>query len=321
MKKKSKITETRQEERAPTDGHRLLQIHEENNKERKTRTSSTSIKTPKDVWQSQQYEFDKSSVPSDDDIEIIDVIPAPEQPKTPFITSFPEIEEIQEIVKQEPNSTVDLDNSREDKANEQKLPQPSPKVEEEDFCKCDDDDHGKPPAESHAESHAEPSERESMLMQQVQELSKGLDEMKAIMDRNKKNTLVAKLKKKFKKRPKIKITTRKRKQEKVDKPMKLSKKSKVIESKDNASEPVDLVTSTKKIEKEESTAVSDSTRKEEKATVTIGSVAQTDSMTLSEEPKKAHVDDDGPSEDTNNEDLEMDEAENSLKETQKVEVI
>ena len=77
-------------------------------KTEKSETATTSTKMPQDVLQSQQYDFDKSSVPSDDDIEIIDVILPKEPPENPFIPCSPDIVE---IVKEERSSPHRDDNS------------------------------------------------------------------------------------------------------------------------------------------------------------------------------------------------------------------
>ena len=87
-----------------------------------------------------------------------------------------------------------------------------------------------------------PSDRESKLLQQVEDLSHDLEEMKSMVMRKNKKTLVAKLKKKFQNCPKIKIgIKKKRKQEKVQKEPKGSQESNVKTS--------ELVTSTTNIDK------------------------------------------------------------------------
>ena len=79
------------------------------------------------------------------------------------------------------------------------------------------------------------------MLQQVEDLSRDLEEMKSMVMRKKKTTLVAKLKKKFQNRPKIKIGIKKKNQEKVQKEPKGSQESNAKTS--------ELVTSTTNIDK------------------------------------------------------------------------
>ena len=167
-----------------------------------------------------------------------------EPPENPFIPCSPDIVE---IVKEERSSPHRDDNSEVKLENpELNSPEPSAstKMPEEPSASTkmpEDTDQLNEAGDDLNKDVSTPSDRESKLLQQVEDLSRDLEEMKSMVMRKKKNTLVAKLKKKFQNCPKIKIGIKKRKQQKVQKEPKGSQESNAKTS--------ELVTSTTNIDK------------------------------------------------------------------------
>ena len=174
--------------------------------EKKTSADISSNPTAgeKDVLQSQQYNYDKSAVPEDDDIEILEVIPSRETGSKkcePFVYYVPDSPE-EEQLKREPKAEPHSDESPAQHVTLM-LPVPENVVKEETIEVTPE------PISLEVESACEdgldesdkPTERESMLMVRVQELSRGLEEMKSVISRKKRiaatETLATKLKKKM----------------------------------------------------------------------------------------------------------------------------
>ena len=166
--------------------------------------SSNPMAGEKDVLQSQQYNYDKSAVPEDDDIEILEVIPSREtgskkcKPFVYYVPDSPEEEQLKREPKAEPHSD-------ESPAQHVTLMLPVPEnIVKEETIEVTPEPISLEVESAHEDGLDEsdkPTERESMLMVRVQELSRGLEEMKSVISRKKRiaatETLATKLKKKM----------------------------------------------------------------------------------------------------------------------------
>ena len=166
--------------------------------------SSNPMAGEKDVLQSQQYNYDKSAVPEDDDIEILEVIPSRETGSKkcePFVYYMPDSPE-EEQLKREPKAEPHSDESAAQHGTLM-LPVPENVVKEETMEVTPEPIslEVKSACEDGLDESDKPTERESMLMVRVQELSRGLKEMKSVISRKKRivatETLATKLKKKM----------------------------------------------------------------------------------------------------------------------------
>ena len=195
--------------------------------EKKDQPSTSCASTSsRDILQSEQYTFDPTSVPQDDDIEIIDEIPARDtdaRKSTPFVYVIPEtqmdpIKEEEETKPECPDEDDAMDGigdtssvNKED--NKEAVKQDADAMEfVSDAISLESEVLDEP---------EKPTEKEMMLMLQVQELSKGLEEMKAMMNRKKRIETTAKVASKLKQKL-MKQKRRKTAQPKpiFDKPMK-----------------------------------------------------------------------------------------------------
>ena len=173
-------------------------------KKDKPSTSRASTSTT-DILESEQYKFDPTSVPQDDDIEIIEEIPARDtdvRKSTPFVYVIPETQ--MDPIKEEEETKPDV--PEEDDAMDG-IGKSSP-VNNEDNNEAVTPDTQPMDLTSDAislenevvEESEKPTEKETMLMQQVQELSKGLEEMKALINRKKTIQSTAKVASQLKKK-------------------------------------------------------------------------------------------------------------------------
>ena len=163
-------------------------------------TSRASTSTT-DILDSDQYKFDPTTVPQDDDIEIIDEIPARDadaRKSTPFVYVIPEtqMDPIKEESKPEcreadgemavTGETSSLNNRNHPVEEEpQSMETVSPAISLENEA---------------VDEPEKPTEKETMLMQQVQELSRGMEEMKALINKRKRVETTAKLASKLKRK-------------------------------------------------------------------------------------------------------------------------
>ena len=142
-----------------------------------------------DVLQSNQYKFDHSAVPEDDDLEIVTVIAGgkdtAEQKAEPFICIISDDEE-QQPVKVEPKVEPQLN----DRPLVIMKSEPLPETPVEQSVKAEDAEEvvAEPISlevelarEDNLEESEKVSEKENILMMQVENLAEGLEEMKSQM--------------------------------------------------------------------------------------------------------------------------------------------
>ena len=168
----------------------------------------------KDVLQSNQYDFDRSAVLEDDNLEVLEVIPAKdtsERKSVPFIYVIPDDDD--NSLKVEPKEEPQASDTplatlkpepQPDTRDDREIPTSNPPTEMVGNGNEDEDPNSEVislEVESAREDNLEDvdkmSDKEQMLLKQVESLTKGLEEMKSQIRRQKmssaKHSLAAKL--------------------------------------------------------------------------------------------------------------------------------
>ena len=168
--------------------------HEKNEKNPKAPVGTS------DILRSQQYDFDRSAVPEDDDIEILEIVPSKdteERKAKPFIyiVNNTDVPTFKCECKPEPQPHDDVEEK----------PTPQPKISGETVSEVVDSSTNKTPdnddvddkvptislevesaREENVDNPDKLTDRETMLMQEVAKLTKGLEEMKSSIRRKRK---------------------------------------------------------------------------------------------------------------------------------------
>ena len=168
----------------------------------------------KDMLQSNQYDFNRSAVPEDDNLEVLEVIPAKdtsEKKSVPFIYVIPDDDDnsLKVEPKEEPQASdtplvAPKPEPQPDTRDDRELSTSNPPNEMVGNGNDDDDPNSKAislEVESAREDNLEDvdkmSDKEQMLLKQVELLNKGLEEMRSQIRRQKmssaKLSLAAKL--------------------------------------------------------------------------------------------------------------------------------